>query len=118
MDNAQTSCPNCGRSIKPGAKSCHKCGLVLDRMYEGEYVDSVHVHPFSVCCWVLAMVFFILTVVLLRKSAINVDKQTAEVIGVSVIANFQATIYVVGCVIASVIFIIGGFIIEVINRKH
>lgn len=68
------------------------------------------VHWLSIICFILFVVFLILTIAFYNSSVVKLDKNTSQIMGVEYVANIQATVYATGCGIISAIFLVGGFI--------
>ena len=64
----------------------------------------------------LAVFFGIGAVLLVVSGEVKLSRNAAQVLGVDSIANFQATIYAIGCGIMSMICLVGGFVIATLDE--
>lgn len=68
-------------------------------------------YGFCIACFVLAVVFFGLAVLLFMNAQTKLDSKVSQELGITYAVNIQGTIYAAGCGIISAIFAVGGMIL-------
>ena len=64
---------------------------------------------------IVGVAFWIVAILLALNSEVKLDRSTAQAVGVDSVANFQATIFAIGCGIVGAINFVGGLIIATLD---
>ena len=91
--------------------------LVEEREPERQNSPAKRDYLFCIVCFVLAVIFFGAMVLFLLNSSTKLDSKTSQVLGTAYVANFQNTVYAVGCGIISAIFAVGGMILAYLSGR-
>ena len=71
----------------------------------------------STILFIAGIIWFIIAIIMFSSSEKKLDRESARVLGVDSVANFQLTIFTVGAFLSGVLHIIGGYIVREIHNK-